>query len=333
VRHLSCKGVTESIKDISFIVTPRWLAPRRRCGILRSLWRALRIRPNEVLVNHRDGTRPERNPAASPSGARPPAAVRVAVVTGVDGGIGEAVALRLAAERFHLVLHHLETMSEQIRQLCDGIGTGGNTCIAVDGDFVDPVAAQQLMARAMEHFGRVDVLVNNAAWSPGRVAVEDCSSEFIDRVWAVNVRAPLLLIGMFAKQARAWSAGGSVINISSIHARHSVSGCAAYAASKGAIDAMTRQLAVELGPAGIRINAVAPGFVEVPRTVQGRAPADVLRMATRTPLKRNGEPEDIAALVAFLCSPEARHITGQSYVIDGGTSCVLPTHPLEAEDA
>ena len=81
------------------------------------------------------------------------------------------------------------------------------------------------------------------------------------------------------------------------------------------------------------MNAVAPGFVEVARTTQGRNPADLARMANRTPLGRNGQPEDVAALVAFLCSDQSRHITGQTYTIDGGTSCVLSTHPLGPEDA
>ena len=122
---------------------------------------------------------------------------------------------------------------------CERIESYGVKCVPVAGDFADLAMARQPMARAMEHFGRVDILVNNAAWSPGRVAVEDCSPDILDRVWAVNVRAPLLLTAMFVKQARARRSGGSVVNISSIHALHSVSGCTAYAASKGAIGAMT----------------------------------------------------------------------------------------------
>jgi NAD(P)-dependent dehydrogenase (short-subunit alcohol dehydrogenase family) len=276
------------------------------------------------------------SPDSAPGDAaaeRPEAAAPVAVVTGADGGIGQAVAARLAADGFDLVVHHLGEPSDGLRRLCARVEQLGRRCAAVAGDFSDAAAAQRPMALAMERFGRADVLVNNAAWAPGAVALDQCSAEILDRVWAVNVRAPLLLSGEFVKQARVRRMSGSIVNISSIHACHSVPGHVTYAASKGAIGALTRQLAVELGPLGIRVNAVAPGFVEVARTTQGRNPADLARMANRTPLGRNGQPEDVAALVAFLCSDQSRHITGQTYTIDGGTSCVLSTHPLGPEDA
>jgi NAD(P)-dependent dehydrogenase (short-subunit alcohol dehydrogenase family) len=258
--------------------------------------------------------------------------VPVAVVTGADGGIGQAIAVRFAADGFDLVVHYLEDKSDRVWRLCDRIERAGRRCAAVAGDFSDAAAAQRPMALALERFGRADVLVNNAAWAPQAAALDQCSPDLLDRVWAVNVRAPLLLCGEFVKQARARRTSGSIVNISSIHACQSVPGHVAYAASKGALGAMTRQLAVELGPLGIRVNAVAPGFVEVDRTTQGRSPADLTRMANRTPLGRSGQPEDVAALVVFLCSEQARHITGQIYTIDGGTSCVLPTHPLGPGD-
>ena len=271
--------------------------------------------------------------AVDPGAGRLVVTARVAVVTGADGGIGHAIALRLADEGFDLVVHHLGAVSARFRQLCERIEQAGRRCTAIAGDFSDASAALRPMTHAKERFGRVDVLVNNAAWAPAALELDQCSPEFLDRVWAVNVRAPLLLSGEFVKQAKARKTAGSIVNISSIHALHSVRGHVAYATSKGAIDAMTRQLAVELGPLGIRVNAVAPGFVEVARTTQGRNPADLARMASRTPLGRNGQPEHVAALVAFLCSDQAQHISGQTYTIDGGTSCVLPTHPLGSEDA
>jgi len=256
-------------------------------------------------------------------------ASRVALVTGTDGGIGAAIAERLAADGYRLVLHCLHEVSDMVRWRCQDDAQGRGECVAIAGDLADAAMADRCVALALERFGRLDLLVNNAAWDPGRVDLEQCTSEFLDRMWAVNVRAPLLLIRAFAGQAKRQANGGAIVNIGSLQAWHSVAGRAAYAAAKGAINALTRQLAVELGPAGIRVNAVAPGFVEVPRTVEGRDPAIVARMARRAPLGRNTQPDDVAALVAFLASDAARQITGQTCVIDAGTGCVLPTHPLD----
>jgi len=257
-------------------------------------------------------------------------ASRVALVTGTDGGIGAAIAERLAADGYRLAAHCLHEVSDNLRRRCQGDAPHGRgECIAIAGDLAEASLAQRCVDLAVERFGRLDLLVNNAAWDPGRVDLEQCTPEFLDRMWAVNVRAPLLLIRAFVEQAKRRASGGAIVNMSSLQAWHSVAGRAAYAASKGAINALTRQLAVELGPAGIRVNAVAPGFVEVPRTVEGRDPAIVARMARRAPLGRNTQPDDVAALVAFLASDAARQITGQTYVIDAGTGCVLPSHPLD----
>jgi len=254
---------------------------------------------------------------------------RVALVTGVGGGLGTSIAVSLAAAGFDLVIHRLKSLPDEIQQVQDRVQRLGRRCAAIVGDLGDVAFAERPVSFAIERFGQLDVLVNNAAWDPGRVPLEECSPEFLNRIWAVNVRAPLLLIRAFVRALRARAARGSIVNISSIHCWQSVSGFAAYAASKGALESLTRQLAVELGPHGIRINAVAPAFVEVPRTIDGQNPANLTQVARRTPLQCNGQPEDVAALVAFLGSNAARWITGQTYVLDGGTSCVLPTHPLD----
>ena len=258
---------------------------------------------------------------------------RVALVTGVGGGIGAAIAVQLAAMDCDIIVHRMRPVSQEIEQLQERIKAHGARCVSITGDLGDTFAAEQFVAAAIERLGGIDVLVNSAAWDPGCVELEQCTPEFLDHMWGVNVRAPLLLIRSMVRYLQVRRLPGCIVNISSIHAWHSVAGHVGYAASKGALEALTRQLAVELGPIGIRINAVAPAFIEVSRTTRGRSASDLSQVAQRTPLQRNGQPEDVAALVGFLCSEQARHITGQVYAVDGGTSCVLATHPLHPSEA
>ncbi|MEM6312931.1 MAG: SDR family oxidoreductase, partial [Planctomycetota bacterium] len=175
-----------------------------------------------------------------------------------------------------------------------------------------------------------DALINNAAIDPGRH--EPTGQQLADLI-AVNLLAPMRL----ASGCVAWwrrsgtSAGGRILNISSIQARYSRAGRSGYVAAKGGLEAWTRQLAVELGPLGVTVNAVAPGFVDVPRTQALLSPSERAALASRIPARRAGTPADVANLVAFLCSPDAAYINGELITIDGGSTCQLPTHAFKRE--
>ncbi|HYA68037.1 MAG TPA: SDR family oxidoreductase, partial [Acidimicrobiales bacterium] len=170
--------------------------------------------------------------------------------------------------------------------------------------------------------GHVDILVNNAA-AAARLDTEDLDADLVDRLLAVNVRAPLLLIGALIPQMRE-RAGGSIINLSSVSAVVGTPRRAAYAATKGAIDAATRSLAMELGPVGIRVNSVAPGVVDTALWERNKSvPGVVDQINELTPLRRWAAPGDIADVVVFLASDAARFITGETVSVDGGMARTL----------
>jgi 3-oxoacyl-[acyl-carrier protein] reductase len=254
-----------------------------------------------------------------------PAAAPVALVTGGGGGLGAAMCQALADAGYRVVVHYAHDPAAA-QAVVQTLESRRQHACAIHADFSRSGAAEGLIADVLERCGRIDVLVNNAAWDPGARPLGATDEQFIDTVLAINVRAPLLL----ASGASQWwiraGCGGSIVNVGSIQSAHCVAGHSAYAASKGALDAMTRQLAVELGPYGIRVNGVAPGFIEIPRTVKGRPGYDRERVGRRIPLGRVGFPEDVAGVVAFLCSDAARYVNGEIITIDGGSVRQLPTH-------
>lgn len=179
-----------------------------------------------------------------------------------------------------------------------------------------------LAAQALDTLGGVDVLVNNAA-AAARLAAVDTDTESIDEMLAVNVRAPLLLVASLVP-SMIERGGGSIVNISSVSGVIGTPRRAAYAASKGAIDAATRSLAIELGPSGIRVNSVAPGVVDTALWARNkRVPGVVETIEHQTPLRRWAQPEDIADVVVFLASDAARFVTGETICADGGMARTL----------
>jgi NAD(P)-dependent dehydrogenase (short-subunit alcohol dehydrogenase family) len=184
-------------------------------------------------------------------------------------------------------------------------------------DLAEPEAPALLARQALAAFGRIDVLVNNAAIAI-RSPIEELSAEAVDQQYAVNVRAPLLLIAALVPSMRE-RGSGSIINLSSVTGLVGTPRRAAYAATKGAIDAVTRSLAIELGPSGIRVNAVAPGVVDTDLWAKNKAiPGVVEQIEALTPLRRWSVPDDIADVVVFLASDAARFVTGETMSADGG---------------
>ena len=240
----------------------------------------------------------------------------VAMVTGASKGIGRAIAVRLAHAGYRIAV----TSSTQAGETMEAIEAAGAAALAVVADFRQPAAAEEAVTRAVATFGRLDVLVNNAGITLNRSILESTPQDLDDEL-AINVKATWLAIRAATPPMTA-AGGGCVVNVSSIHSLSGMSGHSIYAATKGAINAMTRQLAVELAPRRIRVNAVVPGLIEVDRYYSDptytRARGDAM-----VPWSRIGQPDDVAQAVTFLVSPASDYITGQLLSVDGGSSALM----------
>lgn len=240
---------------------------------------------------------------------------KTALVTGASRGIGRASALALAQAGAQVLVHYSSSEKEADAVVAEIRNTGGKAD-KVDADLRKPDGPHVLAKRVRAIVGdRLDILVANAGISKA-ATIEDSTVEDFDNLFAVNVRAPFFLVQQLLP---ALCKGSSVIFTSSLAARAAVGTLYAYAATKGAIDTLVKHLAAALGPRGIRVNAVAPGVVETDmsnftKTEAGREVA--LGMQA---LKRLAQPDDIAPVVAFLASEDARWITGDTVRVDGGS--------------
>ena len=241
---------------------------------------------------------------------------KIAVVTGASKGIGAGIAKALAAQGATVVVNY-STSKEGADRVVAEIEKSGGKAVAIGGNVAKAAEIDALFAETAKQFGRVDVLVNNAgiyAFSP----LETITEESIDSIFGVNVKG--LLLATKAAVALFPPEGGSVINISSVVSEMTPPASAVYTGTKGAVDAITRTFAKELGPKKIRVNAVNPGLTltEGLQTA-GMAGSDMeTAMVAQTPLGRLGTPEDIADVVAFLASDDARWVTGALLQAGGG---------------
>ena len=242
---------------------------------------------------------------------------RTAVVTGASRGIGEAVARALdeAGARVALVGRDAATLDAVAATL-------GHDPATIVADLGDPAAPARVAAAALDAFGRVDVLVNNAAIGV-RVDSTDLDAATIDAIHAVNVRGALLLSTALIP-TMVEVGGGSIVNVSSVSGLRGTPRRAAYAASKAAVDGMTRSLAMEYGPSGVRVNAVAPGTITTAMWERNRAvPGVIEQIEAQIALRRWGTPDDVADVVLFLASDAARYVTAQTIEVDGGMASTL----------
>ena len=231
------------------------------------------------------------------------------IVTGAAGGIGRAIARRLGADGLRLLLVDVDPLVEEV-----ATEVGGAALVV---DLRAPRVADRVIGAAVERLGPLTVLVNNAAVGP-LVPIAAANPEHLEEVMAINFRATQEL-SRAAVPALLASGGGSIVNLASLAGLLGYARLSSYAASKGAVIALTRTLAVELGPNGIRCNAVAPGPT---RTAALKRLTDdqVASRLMRVLLGRLGEPEDVANAVAFLVSTQSDYITGQVLCVDGGSS-------------
>ena len=238
---------------------------------------------------------------------------RVAVVTGGSGGIGRAVAERLAADGQAVVVHYAGNRAAADETVA-AITSAGGSAVAVGGDVADEAAMGALFDEAERRFGGVDVVVNTAGiMLLGPVAAFDLAD--FDRMHRTNVRGTFVVAQQAARRLRG---GGALIMVSTSITRLQQPAYAAYAATKGAVEAMTLILARELGDRDITVNTVAPGPTATPLFLDGKPQEVVDRLAAASPLGRLGAPEDIARVVAVLAGPDGRWINGQTVFANGG---------------
>ena len=241
---------------------------------------------------------------------------KAAIVTGSARGIGAAIAERLAHDGATVVVNYVKSAAAAA-SVADRIGETGGKAIVIEADVGDGAQAKGLVDRTIEKLGRLDIVVNNAAITHlaplGSIDYKRLHAEY-----ATNVFGPLALVEAAVPHL---PQGGRVINITSLVQLYPVPATSVYAGTKGAIDAMTRAWAAELGRKGITVNAVAPGPIETDMMRENlhAVPPEVLGMFTaRTLLGRLGTPADVAAVVAFLASPDAAFVTGSVLFASGG---------------
>jgi 3-oxoacyl-[acyl-carrier protein] reductase len=241
---------------------------------------------------------------------------KVALVTGASKGIGAAIAKQLAAEGASVVVNYASS-KEGADRVVNEIKRAGGKAIALQADVAKAQDIERLFTETKKQFGQLDILVNNAGvyeFSP----LENISAEHYDRIFNTNVRGLLLTSREAAKYID--GKGGSIINISSVVSTLAPPNSSVYTATKGAVDAITKTLANELGPRKIRVNSINPGMVVTEGAQsQGIIESDLRKhVEAQTPLGRIGQPEDIAPAAVFFASDDSAWITGESLVIAGG---------------
>lgn len=240
---------------------------------------------------------------------------KVALVTGASKGIGAGIAKALAAEGAAVVVNYASSKAGADAAVA-AIETAGGKAVAAHGDVANEADAKALVGAAIEHFGRLDIVVNNSgiyAFSP----IEEVSAEQYRAMFDINVLGTLLVTKAALPHL---GEGASIINISSNVTSMLLPTSAVYSGTKGAVDAITGVLANELGPRGIRVNAILPGLTVTEGTQAGGVsdPDFVAGLIAQTPLGRVAEPSDIAAAAVFLASDDARWVTGEHINVSGG---------------
>ena len=240
---------------------------------------------------------------------------QVVVVTGAGTGIGEAAARAFASNGARVVL--VGRREQPLQANAEAVRAEGGEAMVVTGDVSQADDAERIIGATVERFGRLDCLFNNAGIQGRGGPIVDMEEAAFDELIAINLKGPWLMTRAALRVMVAAGRGGAIVNTSSFLSTAATVGTSAYSASKAGLDAMIRAVALEAGPHGIRVNNINPGVIDTPML---RAHGDEIipPLAARAALGRVGTPEDIADVAVWLCTEEARFITGQSLLVDGG---------------
>ncbi|UUD65150.1 SDR family oxidoreductase [Pseudomonas seleniipraecipitans] len=239
---------------------------------------------------------------------------KVALITGGDSGIGRAVAIAFAREGADIALAYWEEHKDA-KETASWVEQAGRQCLLLPGDLANKAVCQDTVAKTVERFGRIDVLVNNAAFQMTRQSLEDIPDEEWLRTFDVNITA---MFRLCQAAVPSMPKGGSIINTTSVNSDDPTPMLLAYATSKGAVANFSAGLAQLLGPKGIRVNSVAPGPIWTPLIVSTMPQEAVTSFGEQTPLGRPGQPIEVAPIYVLLASDEGSYISGSRYAVTGG---------------
>jgi len=244
---------------------------------------------------------------------------KVAVVTGADSGIGRAIAIQFAREGATVVVNyaHARDKAEQVQQI---IEQNQGKALVIQADVSQYQQATGLITQAVEHFNRLDIMVNNAGMEI-HSSFLDVTEEQWDRVISVDLKGAFFCAQAAAREMVKRKTAGRIINISSVHEDLAMPQNAPYCCAKGGLRMMTRTISIELAPYNITVNNIAPGAIHTPIDADVEAdPEKIAALLKEIPLHRMGQPEEIAKLALYLASADSAYVTGSTYNIDGGLS-------------
>jgi NAD(P)-dependent dehydrogenase (short-subunit alcohol dehydrogenase family) len=252
---------------------------------------------------------------------------QVAIVTGASRGIGKGIAHRLAMEGAKVAM--TARGAEALLEAAHGIEAAGGAVLAIPGDAGVKANVEAMFKQVLDTWGSVSILVNNAAWASPLAHILEMDEQHWDTVIQANLKSVYLTCHRMANILVDQGTRGSIVNISSFAAARAHRNMAAYDATKGGMEAMSRTMAIDLAPFGIRVNVVGPGAIHTEEYEPAGEEAR-LRRGQTVPLGRVGYPEDIAGAVAFLASEDASYITGQVLYVDGGMLAQLRSPQVDA---
>lgn len=243
---------------------------------------------------------------------------KVALITGADSGIGQATAIEYAKEGADVVICY-HTDKEGAEQTLNEVQKQGRSGVVLKVDVGNENEVEELFANAIKELGNLDILVNNAGVNGAGVNIADITTEVFDRTIRTNLYGTFFCSRAFIKHRRQNGGKGKIINVTSVHEEIPMKGHSDYCASKGAIRNLTRNMALELAEEGINVNNIAPGMILTPMNQEAMDSKKVRDEASQMiPMKRPGQPEEIAKVALFLASSDSDYVTGSSYFMDGG---------------